>query len=220
MMNGCSFCAQTVHSASEEWNQRLHESEHFMVLPSLGALVEGWLLIAPKEHFLSMGAMPEHLEPEFIALKCEVMELVERLFGPAVVFEHGPSARKHAVGCGVDHAHLHVVPVGYDLEFAVSQFLPVNAEWRNGTLDSCRAAFESGTDYLYLEQLHRNGRIVCHDGLGSQLFRRAIAKCIGVENEFNWRQYPQFANIWKTIESVRKAITAGSTCLVGSENAA
>ncbi len=187
---------------------------------SLGALVEGWLLITPKRHLISIGELPNALEPEFLALKCEVVQLVKNLYGCAVAFEHGPSTTKHQVGCGVDHAHLHVVPIARDLEAAVAPFLPVDAQWQNASLQSCRDAFRAGTDYLYLEPGTGRGRILVHDQLGSQLFRRAIAKCIGADDQFNWRLHPQLSNISKTIESVRKAIAAGSTCLVGSENAA
>jgi ATP adenylyltransferase len=219
VMNGCSFCMLTVRKGAEDWNQPLLESDHFMVLPSLGALVEGWLLIVPKSHLISMGELSKALESEFLALKCEVVQLVENLYGSAATFEHGPSATKHQVGCGVDHAHLHVVPVAHDLEAAVAPFLPTDAQWNNADLQSCRDAFRAGTDYLYLESRTRRGRILVHDQLGSQLFRRAIAQSIGAEGQFNWRQHPQFVNTSKTIDSVRKAILAGSTCLVGSENA-
>ncbi len=219
-MKGCSFCTLTVRNEVEDWNQPLMESDHFMVLPSLGALVEGWLLIAPKRHLISMGELSKALEPEFLSLKSDVVRLVEDLYGSAVAFEHGPSATKHKVGCGVDHAHLHVVPVTHELEAAVAPFLPTDAQWKNADLDSCRDAFQAGMDYLYLEPGTRRGRILVHDQLGSQLFRRAIAQCIGANDQFNWRQYPQFGNISKTIESVRKAIAAGAGCLMGSENAA
>jgi ATP adenylyltransferase len=219
-MNGCSFCTLTVRKEVQDWNRPLLESNHFMVLPSLGAMVEGWLLIAPKSHLISMGELPKELESEFLALKREVVQLVENLYGSAVAFEHGPSATKRQVGCGVDHAHLHIVPVAHDLEAAVAPFLPADAQWKDAHPQSCRDAFRAGKDYLYLEPGSRHGRILVHDQLGSQLFRRAIAKCIGAEEQFNWRQHPQLSNISRTIESVREAIVAGSTCLMGSENAA
>ena len=37
------------------YNVRLYETENFAVIPSLGSIVEGWLLIIPKKHYLSYG---------------------------------------------------------------------------------------------------------------------------------------------------------------------
>jgi diadenosine tetraphosphate (Ap4A) HIT family hydrolase len=219
-MDGCAFCSHLVRdNSTEDWNRPLLESPNFVVLPSLGALVEGWLLIVPKKHFISLGALPDSLMDEFSALKCEVVQLTEEIYGSIALFEHGPSAAKHKVGCGVDHAHLHIVPVVEDLALAVASFLPEGARWQDANLDSCRTAFEQGSDYLYLEQAPGFGRIVVHDQLGSQLFRRAIAASSGIRDDYNWREHPQFANVRETIETVRKAIAAGSTCLMGSENA-
>ena len=33
----------------EFYNQRLYETDNFAVIPALGAIVKGWLLIIPKE---------------------------------------------------------------------------------------------------------------------------------------------------------------------------
>ncbi|MGA2086413.1 MAG: hypothetical protein ABSG60_12945 [Terracidiphilus sp.] len=218
-MNGCAFCSNSAFDDSpEDWNQPLLESRNFAVLPSLGALVEGWLLIVPKKHFISVGALPGALWSEFSALKSDVVHLSEELYGPVCVFEHGPSAEKHQVGCGVDHAHLHVVPTALDLTSSVAPFLPIGARWTDANLRNCRDAYERGKDYLYLEDQARRGQMVVHQRLGSQLFRRAIALEIGFDQEFNWREHPQFSNVRSTINTVRHATR--SAYMVGSGNAA
>jgi hypothetical protein len=52
----CKFCAKLkAQAARAPWNEFLIETENFAVVPSLGALVEGWLLMVPKEHYISMG---------------------------------------------------------------------------------------------------------------------------------------------------------------------
>jgi ATP adenylyltransferase len=219
-MKECSFCTLAVREKVEAWNRPLLETSHFVVLPSLGALVEGWLLIVPKVHFISLGELPTSLETEFLTLKSEIVQLTESLYGAAALFEHGPSSIKRQVGCGVDHAHLHIVPTIYDLKSEVAPFLPNAAQWQRGDLNGCRDAYRSGNDYLYLEQPVGHGFILKSGQLGSQLFRRAIARSMGIEEQFNWREHPQFVAINSTIESVGKAMAAGSTCLVGSENAA
>jgi ATP adenylyltransferase len=88
----CRFCdgISTRHERAI-WNQPLFASQNFVVLPSLGAMVEGWLLIAPKQHYLSTAVLPARLTAELAHLKGEVSKVIGKLYGPVLAFEHGPS---------------------------------------------------------------------------------------------------------------------------------
>jgi hypothetical protein len=45
-MSVCCLCSNLVSENSNEvWNRPLFESANFVVLPSLGSLVQGWLLL-------------------------------------------------------------------------------------------------------------------------------------------------------------------------------
>lgn len=118
--NAMTFCNLCCANSAESWNVPLLESPNFVVLPSLGALVEGWVLLVPKQHFLSMGALPDSLIPEMQDLKRSVCAFLQDTYGTASAFEHGPGQKERKVGCGVDHAHLHILPVNFDLSVAVS----------------------------------------------------------------------------------------------------
>jgi len=203
-MTSCRLCSDLFPQGSiSAWNVPLLESPNFIVLPSLGALVEGWLLLVPKKHFVCVGALPDSLKVEMQEMKQFLCKALQQSYGQVCVFEHGPSSENLSVGCGVDHAHLHIVPVAFDLASAVTPFLPKDVRWSEAGLEQCRAAFEQGEDYLYLEQPIGSGRIVTHQQFGSQLFRRAVASCIGVVDQFNWRDYFQIANVMATINKVR-----------------
>ncbi|MFZ5452451.1 MAG: hypothetical protein ACOZF2_11375 [Thermodesulfobacteriota bacterium] len=203
-MTRCRLCFDLLpHGHGEAWNEPLFESPNFVVLPSLGALVEGWLLLVPKKHFICMGALPDSVAAEMQEMKYFLCSVLQKYYGQVCAFEHGPSRAGLSVGCGVDHAHLHMVPVSFDLFSAVTPILPENAFWFEGGIEECRAAFTRGEDYLYLEQPIGVGRITTHQDFGSQLFRRAIATRIGALNQFNWREHPQFPNVSATIDRVR-----------------
>jgi diadenosine tetraphosphate (Ap4A) HIT family hydrolase len=115
---------------SEVWNKPLLESDHFVVLPSLGSLVPGWVLVIPKQHYLCIGALPQSLFPEFQRVKKEIVKLIASQFGDPCLFEHGPSSPGLKVGCSVDHAHLHVVPFSGDLARLTASFMPDGAGWQ------------------------------------------------------------------------------------------
>src|ERR1017187_4678860 len=96
-MIDCTLCAELESDAGRApWNEPLIETEHFTVIPSLGALVEGWLLIVPKMHFISMGALPIDLRAEADGLEHQTRSLLKAKYRkPVVGFEHGPSAAHH-----------------------------------------------------------------------------------------------------------------------------
>ena len=212
----CHLCSELA-SPTSVWNQPLFESENFAVLPSLGALVEGWLLLFPKRHFLSMGALPSYIRDEFSLMKSRVTELVTSAYERPVIFEHGAGGNHRTVGCGVDHAHLHFVPLALDLEAAARDLLPRDAMWHGATLVDCCDAYASGRDYLYLEQQSGRGRIAVSETIGSQVFRKAIARSQARPTEYSWREHPQLRVVAATIATIREQLRPIDTSVsVGS----
>jgi diadenosine tetraphosphate (Ap4A) HIT family hydrolase len=204
-MNTCRLCSELAPNASAKaWNTPLFESLNFVAVPSVGALVEGWLLLAPKRHFISLGALPDPLLAEVGEFKEFVCSVLTQCYGTVSAFEHGPSAAGRTLGCGVDHAHLHLVPVAFDLSKEVSPLMPKRVAWTPARIDDCRAAHLRGEDYLYLEQPIGAGRIAVHQRFGSQLFRRAVASHIGASQQYNWREFEQLPTVMATIRRIRE----------------
>jgi ATP adenylyltransferase len=205
-VRACCLCSKLMSQADRApWDIPLFESDNFEVVPSLGSLVEGWMLLIPKEHRLCLGAIPHSQVDEYVNLKSKVAEDIKAKYGMVCAFEHGPGRANHQVGCGVDHAHLHLLPISFDLVKSAEKFLPAGVDWQNATHESCHSAWEQDLDYLYVEQPLGAGRIAIHPEFGSQIFRKAIAAQLGVLTQFNWREYPQHEVIGKTIEDFRAA---------------
>lgn len=207
-MNPCVFCSQlNGGSARAPWNQPILESENFLVVPSLGSLVEGWTLLVPKQHYLSMGALPSGLRAEAESLQHDVERLLRAQFDqPLVIFEHGPSAVKHGTGCGVDHAHTHVLPIDCALLALAMPLVPEGTEWLPAGWAERAAAYEAGLDYLYLKQDGCPGVIAVAEDFGSQVFRKAIASYLGKPTEFSWREHPRHEVALQTTAKLRSAI--------------
>jgi ATP adenylyltransferase len=200
-MSSCCLCSKLgLQTPDEIWDQPLLETENFVVIPSLGSLVPGWVLVVPRRHFLCMGALPQDLVAEMDSIKVRAVSTVSAEYGSVCVFEHGPSGANHQVGCGVDHAHTHIVPVDFDLAGAAEAFMPGDVRWHeNAAWGDCRKAFLDQSDYLYLEQANRPSLIATHDNFGNQVFRRAIAAQMGIPQQFNWREHPRIDVIGDTV---------------------
>lgn len=201
-MTTCNLCLRHPSGVGQPWNEPLFESRNFVALPSLGALVEGWLLLVPKRHFISLGALPDSMLDEVQAFKQFLCSVITACYGTVSAFEHGPSAATRSVGCGVDHAHLHLAPIPFDLFAEVKPLLPSEIIWVQAGISECKAAYQRQNDYLYLEQPISSGRLAVHEGFGSQIFRRAIASQLGIPDEYNWREHDQLSKVLATIQTV------------------
>lgn len=91
----------------------LYESESFYVVPELGSIKQGYIMIVPKEHVLSVAQFSDELLEEYEEVCEDIEELLKGVYGhdkPVVFFEHGSgpsgitSHKKSIV-----HAHTHVV---------------------------------------------------------------------------------------------------------------
>jgi ATP adenylyltransferase len=203
-MDACNLCLESSSGAvGQPWNDPLFETENFVALPSIGALVEGWLLLVPKLHLISLGALPDSVLTEMQEFKTHLSSVLAACYGTVSAFEHGPSAVRRAVGCSVDHAHLHLVPVPFNLSAEVGPLLPKGINWTPAGIGECKAAYGRGDDYLYLEQPLGSGCIATHEGFGSQLFRRAVASGIGMPDQYNWREYEHVPTVMATIRTIR-----------------
>ena len=75
--------SQITHS----YDRPIWETDHFAVLPSLGSIVSGWLLIVPKFPVCRIADVDSWLRNEFEALAHKTIRSVERDFGRAYLFE-------------------------------------------------------------------------------------------------------------------------------------
>ena len=171
------------------------ESKNFVVMPSLGSLVAGWLLVVPKRKIPNFSFINAEE-------RCELDDILQdfkgrlELFGGAVhAFEHG-GLFNSKISCGVDQAHLHLLPLSFNL---------VNAS-READGVSWNAV--SGLDHLsqvsdideYLFVMNSDGALLGEPNEPtSQWFRKVIASELGKSSEWNYREFPKLDVIDTTI---------------------
>jgi ATP adenylyltransferase len=188
------------------WDKPIFESQSFFTLPTVGALLEGWLLVLPKFPTLSFANISTK---QFDELETFLEKIIPKLwgnYGPVALFEHGPSARGSALGCGVDYAHLHLVPTDIDLHEGARRLLP-NIHWEPvKELREIRQFFDSPGGYWFVQQTFGSdpcfvGR--CTEGLPlNQLFRRVIANGIGRPEAYDWKVELGVKNISATVHAL------------------
>jgi ATP adenylyltransferase len=196
-------------SFRELWDRPIFESRNFVALPTVGALVEGWLLVVPRTPALSFAQLPMPLFPELQHFLKDVTTTIRSIYGPVSVFEHGPSCVASAVGCGVDYAHLHVVPLDCDL-LAGAKKIAAQIQWARATsIEGVSRHGKKDGGYWFLQQTF--GVAECYIGTStdekpvSQLFRKVIANHLGRPSNFDWNHYPGKTEIAATVEKLTNA---------------
>ena len=108
----------------------IYESENFYVTSELGAFAQGFLMIVPKKHYLSVAQYEKNILDEYKQVCADVEKILKGTFGKGkkvIFFEKGsnPSGLSHYKNSMV-HAHTHVV-IGQTIEDKYLEMVNVQA---------------------------------------------------------------------------------------------
>lgn len=194
-MHNCEFCEEFAGRSPRFENlygklastRIIARTEHFVVIPTLGQLFPGSLLLLPVDHVETCSSLAADARRELEELAAE-MTLRVRKFGEPIVFEHG-ATEPTGGGCGIYHAHLHIVPAP-ELTFATELF-PEHQGYAHGLLDAWEA-LKDAPEYLLIGAAGQTlYRIIDKDAdnFPSQFFRRRIAEHFDLKAPWDWRAY-------------------------------
>ena len=197
-MENCEFCFEFSGPESNKptFFQRLFphlhdrillETKNFVVVPSLGQIVEGYLLVITKSHFSCMGEIPSFVYSELDWVIQHSSEILQTVYNvDCIQFEHGPSSPFQGGGCCIDHAHLHIVPLNVDIDLHLAERERYEASDYPAAV---KAFLIQRKPYLYIRFPPTSGYgsvVVDSNDLPSQYMRRVIAKGIGKEDKWDW----------------------------------
>ena len=204
----CAYCSSLLACGwrsfpKPAWDTILFASDRFVVVPTLGAFVEGWLLIVSKEHVLCMGSLPSDASAELAHVADVVADVLRAEYSPPTQFEHGPAEPGLEVGCGVDHAHLHLVPLDFGLVQAATVSLQeLGASWEASlpSFASLGRLHESGKSYLYVREPGSEPVHCVPPSVPCQFFRRIIADGRGIGDQYDYHNYPHEQCVKRTLQ--------------------
>ena len=219
MKSVCKFCEKYGGSTNESQiaDHIVFESENFVVVPSIGSIIPGWLLIVPRKHFLSVGSFHEEMFHEFLEIRTVAVEALTECFGSVFSFEHGAVRERESIGCGVDHAHMHLVAADLDLVASVKEMSKSLLEWRpvSGIASAGRYVVNQ-LPYVFIQPPSGEAWIGSAQIVESQLVRKAIATHAGQAGSWDWKKHPFQHNAKETVVKLEawKAARAQSAILV------
>lgn len=195
---GCEFCLEFSESDASRFalayggttgSRIIAKQEGVVVLPTLGQLFAGSLLILPLAHFETAADMPKEQLGACLRLVSVFMERL-RPFGRPVIFEHGARADSGR-SCGIYHAHLHLVPVPSDM--SIEDAMPSDGK-EAPTIESAYDALKGEDNYLLFRDTCGGVRYVAgaaarSERYGSQYFRKRLAGHFHLSSQWDWREY-------------------------------
>lgn len=188
----CEFCDEfsggnrnsfAEHYHDDHVDRTILETRGFKVVPSLGHIVEGYLLLIPRDHYCALADFPAESLRELEQLKTMLVGSLRSKYGDYVLFEHG-ARTENSGGCGISHAHLHAVPLPAEKDLLQT----LRASFRHQQISGISGLRGIPTDcsYLYYEGVRGDCHVFYPAFLPSQYMRRLIAERLGVEH-WDWR---------------------------------
>jgi hypothetical protein len=140
--------------------------------------------------------MPREAIEDLSALTAQVRSALQHCGRESVFFEHGIRSQSGG-GCGVDHAHLHAVPVSAHgvLDILIREFGGCAIQ---GFTD-IGGVVRQDTSYLFFEDSSANRYVFPVNKLPSQYMRKLIADSIA-KPDWDWRNCGQEPELVSTLE--------------------
>ncbi len=192
-MNTCDFCNEFSGGRANAFASRYPEihdrivfsTEHFNVIPTLGQLTEGHLLVVPKAHFTALADMPDRLLQEFDDLVIQSRTILKMQYNRSVAFEHGVRTDAGG-GCGICHAHLHIVPLKESTD-PINRLKAIHKWVAVESMLEIKTKGSLAKPYLYYEDAQLARYMFEVEYLPSQYIRRVLADELG-KRDWDWRE--------------------------------
>jgi diadenosine tetraphosphate (Ap4A) HIT family hydrolase len=178
----CEFCDEfaggransfSVNYGRELRDRTILEADGFRVLPSLGQIVPGYLLLVPNRHHRAFADMSCEELTAAETLKDTLAGHMRAAYGGVLFFEHGIRTPDSG-GCGISHAHLHLVAFTDSREpfDQLAKEYPFDEIFAFSELRHVRAA----QSYLYYETTCSRKYVFYPPFIPSQYVRRLLSE--------------------------------------------
>ena len=190
----CIFC-DIDHSKIE--NTIIEETEYFYILPTLGSLVDGYILIVTKRHINSMSELNENELIEYKNIIEKYKNLFKKIYNKTpIVFEHGtPNQNSEMKANSVTHAHTHIVNINFSNEKEILE------KYNFKKINDFK---EINKNTNYIKYISNNKIYITYNFPSvSQLMRILIAEELNYKDKFDWKKERFDENIISTIERIK-----------------
>ena len=193
-MENCIFCSLDFDKLE---NTIIYETENFRVIPTIGALVEGYILIVTKEHINSLSDLSSAKKKEYENLVIKVSKIFKKIYGKEpILFEHGTPDITNAMSANsIIHAHSHIVNFEFKNEKEIIE------KYNFSSIESFNDVKKE--NYIFFQNGKGDKFVSYQFDSISQLMRILMANEIEKERQYNWREFDFKENIIAMLNKIK-----------------
>jgi diadenosine tetraphosphate (Ap4A) HIT family hydrolase len=175
----------------------LCRSDNFITIPSVSPLSVDHLLIFPEYHISSLAQLPHNLLPEFIDFVNSINQILSNKHTSIIMFEHGVGKGQQG-GCGIDHAHLHILPCSSDLYN--NTIIELTNSYNKPLFTNLKDLIKISniSNYIIIGNSINNMNIYNSTYFESQTVRKILCKFLNIE-DWDWKKLTNKSNFEQTI---------------------
>jgi diadenosine tetraphosphate (Ap4A) HIT family hydrolase len=192
------FAISLDKGAQRLYNTVLWESDGYAVVPAVGPLQVGHVMVVSRAHKPSLASLGSRLIREYDVI-AKLMRAVHAYAG-AVEIEHGAIDRRAAGAC-IEHAHVHWLPADNGIANRIAEALSTEGSIVSGVEEVARATGE----YIFLRG--PGGALVYNVKSLPTQFIRQIACRDERPDEWDWAVHPRIEVVNATVNLWKRDIT-------------
>lgn len=213
----CCICSELnlgrmlPHFASQATidSRLLYQTKHFVAFPSVSPLCVGHTLVFPKYHITSLAQIKLNDPGELITIISYIRERIRKIFGSTLLFEHGVGEGREG-GCGITHAHLHVLPINETALHIVKSTIRDDFDLSSPKdLRSNLRDLNRQDSYLLLGDDLTRMQCNAKEKIPSQYMRKVCSKAMGIPS-WNWRELNNWEAFIASYELLRSVPSTGA----------
>jgi diadenosine tetraphosphate (Ap4A) HIT family hydrolase len=204
----CEFCDEFERGIRRpEVDAQLSETSRLAVfgpvvaLPSVAPLARGHVLVSPRSHRQSLRQCDRGEFDAVVGVALQLGVHFGQLYGPMSFFEHGVGGSDSS-GCGVTHAHIHLVPLPDRIHrhvlAALGREFGLTA---TGPWHVLMKQLDPTAEYLLFGRPDE-AVVTVGQRIPSQWVRQIVAQELG--KEWDWRGFSEWPVFTATLEGLRR----------------
>lgn len=190
--DGCPLCDE--FSAPQISNRLIYSGSYFNIIPSMGPLHSGHVLLCPMAHHRSMQTFCIDELKQYYKLFSLICDFYNQESLKFCFFENGTPYGANG-GCSIVHSHTHFIPT---LDVSAYRSVLANASNKPLTFTDLVSEIRNiNYNYVLLGSKSDEFFLIDRTGLPSQQMRRLSADYIGMK-AWDWRSNQCYSDIETT----------------------
>lgn len=215
----CVFCEENgrvCQLSNGNFDRTIYEDESWIIYPTIGAFVEGYILHVLKRHTIS-GFECSREEIKSLSSNIQLLyNAFRREYHTeyAYVFEHGNTKADKISSCCIDHTHIHMLPSSMNIQQEIKKTTK-SFMCPTSSLAECYYIIneERYSAYILWGDISQKKYYVIDDSKGlfpSQYMRMLMYNILTgkpiSDYGWDWRVYPCYDNIMRTTEKMKDSL--------------